>query len=234
MYKDKNTVWKNVSFQTKSYRKNFDLIINGDNIITEYAGIISLLRLDEMKPPIFIGEYNFSTWNISVAKLLNININDLISSHKQEDTYVEYLNLNDKMFEKYNKIVFIHNLIIHPEYRKIGISEEFVEYLFRDFHSDDTIILALVKPIQDNTINFDSYFTKKFNTETVNDDDSGYNTVAAVDYYSLDKLTDKDNESSKYRLFSVAVKCGFQRIKESNLFKFNPEIMIERMKKKYC
>lgn len=235
MNKKDINIWKNIAFKTNSYRKNFDLIVDGDNVVTEYFGTISELRITEAKPPIPIGEYGFSVWNISLAKMLNININKLISIYKQENTYNELNEIENKVFDvnKYHKIIFVHSLIIHPEYRKIGVTEEFVEYLYRDFYYKDAAIIALIKPIQDNTINFDTYFKKKISIKISTSDDLGYNTIPAVEYYSLNKLTDKDNEASKYRLFSIAMKCGFQRIKESNLFIFNPDIIIERIKEKW-
>ena len=44
-----NTLISNLSFKTKCYRKNYDLTIPDEHIITEYEGEISLLRINEKK-----------------------------------------------------------------------------------------------------------------------------------------------------------------------------------------
>jgi len=228
-------VLSNLAFKTQCFRKNYDLFIGNDNIITEYTGTISKLRLSERKPPLIIGEYALSTWNISLAKLLGINIKKLFNSHKNENTYDELINVinsDDFNINNYKKVLFIQGLIIHPDYRKIGVTEEFIEFIYRDFYYENTAIIALVKPIQDNHIDADVYFNHK--TVNVFNDLREYDKIPALNFYGLDELIkNKDTESNEYRLFSVAARCGFQRIgDESHLFLFSPEIIINRLKEK--
>lgn len=227
-------VWNNLTFKTQGYRKNFDLVTENENIITLYNGTISVIRLSEQKSPLIIGEYGFSVWNIALAKMLGIDLNKLIKSHKMENAYDELLKLiNDNEFNinNYAKVVFIHGLVVHPDYRKIGVTEEFFEFMYRDFYSEDTAIIALVKPIQDNEIDADFYFKHK--TVRIRNNNGSIENISAMQYYSLDKLMKKaDVESNEYRLFSVAQRCGFLRINSSRLFLFNPEVIIERIKEK--
>jgi hypothetical protein len=227
-------VWNNLTFKTQGYRKNFDLVTENENIITLHNGTIAIMRLSEQKSPLIVGEYGFSVWNITVADMLKINLNELIKSHKMENAYDELLKLinkNEFDIKKYAKVVFIHGLVVHPNYRKIGVTEEFFEFMYRDFYSENTAIIALVKPIQDNEIDADFYFKQK--SLRVRNEDGDIKLIPAMQYYSLDKLMEKkDIESNEYRLFSVAQRCGFQRINGSHLFLFNPEIIIERIKEK--
>jgi len=227
-------IWTNLAFKTQGYRKNFDLVTENENIITEHNGTISVLRIPEHQPPLTIGEFGFSTWNISLAKVLNINLNKLIKAYKAENTYEELQKLiSNKEFDvgEYDRIVFIHGLVIHPDYRKLGVTEEFIEAMYRDYYADNVAIIGLVKPLQDNEIDADFYFRQKVVHIRKNFGITvDYDIIPAKEYYGLDKLNEKkDIESNEYRLFSVAARCGFQRIGNSHLFLFNPETIIERI-----
>ena len=231
-------IWSNISFKTCAYRKNYDLITINENIITEYDGTVSLLRISEKKSPLIIGEYGFSVWNIELAKMLKINLNKLIAAHNIEDIYEELrfviknrlIDIND-----YKKLVLIHSLVLRADSRKHEIPEEFVEMLYRDFHADNTLIIALVKPFQNNAINFDYYFKRK--TVMINNkigDVKEKDTIPASEYYSLKEFGDKtDREFNEYKLFSVATRCGFSRIGESFLFRYEPTKTIDRLIDKF-
>ena len=230
-------LWSNVTFKTQSYRKNFDFVNDGENIITEYDGIISEIKINEGKLPLIIGEYGFSLWNIELGLKFNINLDKLISEHAIEDTYLELKNVirqKEFIINKYKKIIIIHTLVLRKEYRKCGITEEFIEMFYRDFHSKNTAIIALVKPFQNNTIDSDYYLNRKFVQVKEKIKSSEIINVSASEYYSLNELIErKDNEINEYKLFTIASNCGFRRINNSYLFLFYPEKIIERMEKKY-
>ena len=230
-------IWNELTFKTQGYRKNFDLVTENENLITEHSGTISLLRITESKPPLIIGEYGFSVWNISLAKMLNVNLNNLIKSYKSENTYDEIMVLiNNKEFDvnKYNRIIFIHGLVIHPDYRKLGITEEFIEFMYRDFYADNVAIIGLFKPIQNNLIDSDYYFKRHLVKVRNKMGSPEHELIPATEYYSLNQLVEKtDTEMNEYKLFAVAKKCGFNRIDGSHLLLFNSEIIIERIKEKY-
>ena len=179
----------NIVFKTQSFRKNFDLILKNENIITECEGTISELRISERKLPLVIGEYGFSVWNISLAKLLNIDLIKLIKSHELENSYDELIKLieNNKFsIFNYDKIVIIHTLLIHPDYRKSEITEEFIECIYREYHSNNTAIIALVKPIQDNIIDSDFYFNHKtISIKNKIGNTNECNLIPTIEYYSL-------------------------------------------------
>lgn len=235
---EKKEVLENITFKTQFYRKNYDLINNNENIITECNGIITQIKISDHMPPLIIGEYGFSIWNIELGNLLDIDIKALIKLYWMENTYDELSLISSNTFNiyDYRKIVFIHGLVITKDYRKLEITEEFIEGMYRDFYSKDVAIIALVKPLQDNYIDSDYYFKHKMihvrkKIGLIND----YESVPASEYYSLTELRKKeDTEINEYKLFSVAAKCGFKRIDESHLFIFSPENMIERIKLKNC
>lgn len=221
------TLWNNITFKTLGYRKNFDLVNDNENIITEYEGSILETRIAEKKPSILIGEFSFSVWNIDLSTILNIDLNKLIKNHVAENIYAELYNMIIKKefdINSFKKIVFIHTTILHKDYRKQGIVEELIEMFYRDFYDKNTAIIALVKPFQNNPIDTDFYYKRKFILSKENI------SVPAFEYYQLNELTEKiDIEINEYKLFAIINKCGFNRIDESHLFIYSPEKTIKRM-----
>lgn len=230
---DNWNIWNRLSFKTTSYRKNFDMLIDNDNIISEHVGVISMLNIGERTSPTIIGEYTFSVWNINLTKINKINTKKLVQSHYLEDTYDEALKLiknRELNINSYHKVIFIHSLILRKDFRKREITEEFIETIYRDYHDDNIAIIMLCRPIQDNKINAEHYFNDKY---VQTKDAFQYHQIPAMKYYSLDELmVNKDTEINEYKLFNIAKKCGFNRIGESYLFMFDPASIIERLQLK--
>lgn len=232
-------IWESLTFKTSGYHKNFDLLIKNENIITEYSGTVSLIRLNKKLAPLPIGEYSFSVWNLDLAKKIKANINKLIKTYGQDNIYVEIVDMikNKKLQTmNYQKIVFIHSFILHPDYRKKEITEEFIESMHKGYYDDknnDIGIIVFVKPVQDNKIDLeyyrDSRTVKLRETHVLSD----YTELPAYDYYKIDDLLKKnDTEINEYKLFSVASKCGFSRINDSHLFIYSPDKITVRMDEK--
>jgi len=226
-----------ITFKTQSYHKNFDFVSENENFITEHDGIVTRVRIAERKPPLIVGEYGFSVWNIGTGTKFGVNFNKLIKEYQVENAYSELARvIKNKAFDirKYNKIVIIHSLIIRADFRKRGITEEFVEFLYRDFYDEKNAIIALVRPFQYNSIDADYYTNQKTvpvreNLKSLHD----IVDVPAIEYYSLKNLIDKkDTETNEYKLFNVASNCGFTRLDDSYLFQFSPEKTINRMTEK--
>jgi len=221
-------ILENITFNIHSYRNNFDFIYDFDNIITECDGFISLSRMNEKKLPLTIGEFNLSIINISLLRLLKIDLVSLLNNYSFMRIYNEILNLINKNnidITKYDKIVLIHSLVIQKEYRKHGITEEFIEMIYREYYSEKTLILALVLPFQYNEIDFDYYHKRR---KLVNENNN--TKTSAFNYYKLDEFLYKnDMETNEYKLFTLFSKCGFNRICDSIIFQFNPDTIINRI-----
>lgn len=117
----KDTI-QNLSFNNKLYKTNYDLIIPNDNIITESDGTIYKLRINEKKPPLFVGEYNLSIWNLKLGYLLNADIQEMIKKFSQQESYIELNNIiNNKSFDinNYNKLIIIHSVVIKKNIEKM-------------------------------------------------------------------------------------------------------------------
>jgi len=227
-----------ITFKTVTYRKNFDLINDSDSFVTEYDGTISHIRIKEQLPPVTVGEFQFSVWNIGLGLKFGVDFIKLLRERKIEDTYAELMKLvDDKTFDilGYNKIILIHTIVLHPDYRKRGVLEEFVELFYRDFYDKQSIIIALVKPFQDNMVDED-YYNRQRTVEVreIYGDPKNVKYIPAKTYYELSKFLKKeDAELNEYKLFTSATKCGFKRLGDSHLFVFTPEIAINRMVQKF-
>lgn len=239
MYNQNIRFLSQLTFKTTSYRKNFDFITPDENIITEYEGNVTMLRIKDRRLPLLVGEYGFSVWNIKLASMLNFNILRLLKLYHDDSTYDElYKIIQMGLFDihKYKKIVLLHSLVIRPDFRKKNITEEYIESIYRDFYDDDVAILALVKPFQNNENDRDYYYNhKEIMFKKVGDeDDEIAQKIKASDYYQLNDFEDKkDEEINEYKLFSVASRCGFNRIADTYLFEFIPDKTKERLLKKY-
>lgn len=232
-------LWDDLSFKTTSYRKNFDIIIEGENILTEHIGTISKIQMFERKPPIIVGDYGFSVLNIKIARELNINVHDLIDEFSPQLAYEEIEKIiGENHFDvyQYDKIIIIQNLVVGKEFRKKGVVEEFIEMLYREHYTEKTAIMALVLPFQYNPFDFEYY--NKYKMIPTKDEfgkDIPTGEVLAMKHFSLDKLVDEkdDRETNEYKVFAIADRCGFERIGESYLFSYNPEKTKKRLNDKW-
>lgn len=228
-------LWETLTFKTLSYGKNYNIFEKNDNFIREYSGEITKTSMDGKHPPLIIGEYTFSVWNFGLANKFNEDLIPLMHEFKDQDTYAEIIkNIDISNFDSLTHLVIIHSLVIHPKFRKRGLPEEFIEYIYRDFHTPQNKIMALVKPLQLNLIDFDYYFnqkTIKFR-EGVNVD-SPYRILPASKYFGLEEFLKKeDSEMNDYKLFHVASRCGFKRIANSYLFELYPDTIHKRILEK--
>lgn len=230
-------LWNNLSFKTLSYRKNYDLNISNENIITECEGIISKITSDPQTLPLIIGEYQLSIWDIRICELLNIDAIELIKKYSIEETYKQFLNIiNNKDIDiyRYDKILLIQTLILHPNYRKKGVVDEFIEMIYREYYNKRCAIIALVMPFQENVIDFDFYYNKR-NVQIKEYVGKIIDTklISSKEYYNLDELLEKkDNQSNQYRLYAIANRCGFYRLNDSDIFIFSPEKIVNRLLEK--
>ena len=231
-------LWENITFKTTSFRKNFDFVVKDEQFVTEFTGDISEIRFKEKKPPFIIGEYAISVWNVKLAKKFGANLIETLKKFKIEDSYSELNELIDNYeidLNEINKLIIIHTFILHPKYRKKGITEEFIEFLYRDFYfGENNKMIALVKPVQTNKVDYDFYQNQKImKINQLLGKDAPFELIPAYKYYDLPSLAkEEDNEINEYKLFSVAVRCGFNRIGESHIFNFKPDKTIKRINEK--
>jgi hypothetical protein len=234
MDKNISRIHNGLTFKTTSYGKNSGFFLKNEHIIIESSGVITLINNVIGKPPILVGEYYISTWNLKLSKTLNIDINNLINHFKGQCSYDELSNLisnNDIDLNKPNKLVIIQSLILSPQYRKKHILDELIEFIYREYGNDDTKIIILALPLQYNEMDYNYYnitHIVEIKEKVGNNSDIKY--VPAKEYFQLDDLTNKtDFELNQYKLYACAQKCGFDRIGESNLFILNQSFILNKI-----
>lgn len=211
-----------ISFKTTIYNKNYDFLEENDNFISQHVGEISKLRIHESKAPIKIGEFELDVLNVGLANEFKCELNEIIEYHQDRETYRELNALikNGKFSPtKFERIILLHTLFITPEYRKMGVTQEVIEHIFKNYYTQNSIIITLVKPFQYNRIEREIYEEQmEHNFE---------------DEYKLGEfLLRKDVELNYLKLYSLAANCGLVRIDENNLFYLPPVKIKNKIKKK--
>jgi len=231
-------LWERLTFKTTNYGRNFDLISDNDTFITECDGEISEVRIEDDKPPFIVGEYCFSIWNLSLAREFDVDLLGIIDDDFTESAYTEIHDLiKDKEIKlnKIDKLIIIHTFILHPKYKKNGVFDEFIEYIYGKYYwGGDNKLLMLVKPVQTNEIDLD-YYQKRKDIELKQElsKNSPVVIIPASEYYDIDGLlTKEDNEHNEYKLYAHACKSGFNRISDTHIFEFKSEYIKFRMEEK--
>lgn len=235
-------VLENLAFKTKLCHRNFDMISINESFTTDLEGSITLVRIEENLPPLQIGEFYINVFNFDIARTFNVDLLPLIYGHNKEGSYVDFIDLIKTSSKKslidldtVNKIYYVNNFIIRPEFKKLGVVEEFAEFLYKNFYNVNNEILLLVKPFQSIKDDYKYFTTERWVENRMNLQSPDTEITLARDYYKLNKLLDynDDLELNTYKLFAVASKCGFVRtIDDSFIFRFEPGKIIKRIKTK--
>ncbi len=235
-------ILENLAFKTKVCHRNFDMISLNESFTTDLEGSITLVRIEENLPPIQIGEFYINIFNFDIARTFDVDLLPLIYAHDKEGSYTDFIDMikaNNKNkifdFETINKLYYVNNFIIRPEFRKLGVCEEFTEFLYKNFHNKNNEIMILAKPLQLIEDDFKYFTTERWVENRMNLQSQDIEISPANDYYKLDKLLEYNNdlELCTYKLFAVASRCGFSRTgDDSYIFKFESEKIIKRIKAK--
>ena len=225
-------VLNNIVFRTTSFDRNEPLIYNNDNILTEGSGTITHVDFSAREHSnILVGEFEYTIWNLNYSRELNVNAIPLIKEHVRigQEQYNQIQNLNENEilnFNMINKLIIIHSFILNKKYKKLSIPEEFTEFLYKKYFQKNNKILIYSKPIQDNPIDLDYYCNEK---KIINNKKH----YSGRSYFDLDNLiNEKDSEMNKYKVYSVASRCGFKRLGESDIFELKPTIIKNKINNK--
>lgn len=208
-----------------------------DKFITTYENNIILNNIDKKKPIEIIGQYYINEFNIKLSKYFNKDVIERLK--KNSEVYGEFYDLlknNQKdLYDKYNKVLFVTNIILKDEYKNKNITHELVEHLYRSLYTDNTLIIFLVKPIQllHNTF----FYYRAIKEILIKKDVKGLNlkSVSANKYFNLDglvaKYKDYDMEKQTYKLFNIAKNAGLKKIIDTNnLFYLHEDSVLKNIK----
>jgi len=231
-------LWRTLKFKYTAHSSNYDILTSSDNLITEYTGEIIKLRFIDNKPPLPIGDFSFSVWDFGLDRILNNNLIDVMNSgfglknHPYFSIY-EFLKKGVLNIKTINKLIIIHSLILHPSFRGKDISQEFVEFIYKQFaDNENNIILLNATPIQYNEEDFEYYNNFK-SIEIKEDLKLPATIIKAKEYYNFEKLSSGDDEKDLYKVWGVASKCNFNHIENSNIFILNTNGVLNRMLHKH-
>jgi hypothetical protein len=236
-------LWYMLKFNDNVRTSNFDTLNSNDNLISEHIGDIKKLRYIDNKAPIPIADFSYSVWNFKLDRIINNKLINVMSDFIK--TFIDNgLFKNHQYFEIFNafknktlnintvdRLIIINTLIVHPEYKGKNIPEEFVEFIYKQFNNENDIILSITVPIQNNYEDFNHY-NKYKSIEIKNDIKTPTTIIKAKDYYDLNNLKSDDEEIDFYKVYSVATRCGFDRINDTNIFILKPKVVLDRLLKK--
>lgn len=232
-----NTIDKNKVLFINTQLSTNNKFNNLNKLVTIYENTIILNRDEQKEPPTTLGVYNVVEFNVRLGLFLNQNpFNDV---ETDVDLFLEFNKLIKNNIniinEKYDKVIFINNLLLKDEYKGIGLFEEFVEHIYRTLYDTKTLIVFLIKPIQMLRTTFFIYRSMKKIVIKTKFGSLDLSEVSVDEYFNLGKLTNKfsDLESQTYKLYSKAQKNGLKMFDIDNLFYISESKVIENIRNKY-
>jgi hypothetical protein len=235
---DNINLWRTIKFKHTAHSSNYDILSDSDNLITEYTGEIVKLRFTDNKPPLPIGDFSFSIWDFGLDKQLNNELIKIMGDYIElkNHPYKSIFNIINEgklNLKTINKLVIIHSLIIHPSFRSKGVSQEFIEFIYKLYgDNDNNIILLNATPIQYNEEDFDYY--NNFKSIEIKDDlKLPAIIIKAKEYYNFNTLSSGDEETDLYKIWGVASKCNFNHIEGTNIFILNKNGVLNRLLHKH-
>ena len=223
-----------LNFNYEFKHSNFGLFAPNELFIMYNQGYIMKTRIEENKYPKLVGLFDLEIHNFQMAENYNTKeylINSLIESN------INYIDRNKDIVElsknidlsKISKFLFLKNLIIHPDFRGKGITQELIKNIFFTHYIDNTIIVCNAIPLQHNKNEESLYLTDDNYIITVNNDIE-YNSKnknliieenhSAKKYFKINNLINNnfDQEISEYKLFNLLTSMNFERVETTNYF----------------
>lgn len=235
---EKILISKDIVFKPLAFCRNFDMFTIDDSFVQNISGEINETNIAERALPTLIGEFTINIYNVSLANYFGANIIDEFELNAETSI------INNEIFKvvkngldinKYNKIIYINNLIFVPNRRGYNIVDEFIEFVFRTYYTMDTLILFYVKPFQYIHDDFNYFSTIKTVDIRNNIKTKSYKKISANLFYGLDGLknNESDEEIETYKIYSIASRNGLHRIDNSDIFEMrNIEKILKRIKQK--
>lgn len=210
--------YERIVFEVTTRTSNVDVLTPNDSMITICDGIIR-----DVKPnkTIKIGDFNINIIHIGMADILNVKFDDIIKGlafGELCDDLTTINNDNSTHLNSYKKVIIVSAFILIKKYRKKNILDEFLEFLYKNYYNKDYLILFQALPFQYNEIMSELVFT--FNAT----DSKGKITDNTIyDYYELNEFEKEDDqELNKFKLYGHMTKHGCKRIGDTDMFRFYP------------
>lgn len=199
-----------------------------------YEGTISQVKLP--KHPKTIGMFELYVYDIRKAKMFDEydNMLEIIKDlslegdsrfsniHKIVDDY-------DIDFENKERILFLKNVIIHPDARKQGVLKELIKSIYQTHYITNTLFLVNSSPLQNIRDEFDFNMTEYF--IKIKNGDGSVSNVTTGKYFNLHELPE-ENEGYNYKLYAKMLSLNLTQYEDTNFFYYNNEKDILKLFKK--
>lgn len=206
---------------------------NLNRFISIYDNIIIINKDDERKPTETIGIYNIVEFNVRLGLNLGVNPFDFVKN--DSELFLEFnelvVNNINTINEKYDKVLFINNLLLKDEYKGQDLMKELMIHLYRTLFNERILLVFLVKPIQYLNFTFFIYRTLKKIIIKTKFNDIDIKQVDVNSYFNLDKLNEKykncDEELQLFKLYSSVQSCGLKMFDTEHLFYMSENNMLK-------
>lgn len=185
----------------------------------EYEGYIN--KMFEPTYPKTIGYFELVIYNLNKSKKFNESDGLLELIEELSDGFSSrYLNINklvndyDLDFKNKDRIIFLKNCVIHPDWRDKGLYKELIKSIYLTQFIDNSLFIVNSSPIQ-NDDDFNIYF-KEFPID-ITDGKGNIIPTSLGEYFHLDKLP-KPDEMNDYKLYAKMLKLNLNQFENANYF----------------
>jgi hypothetical protein len=180
-----------------------------------------ITKLFEPDHPKTIGVFEIMVYDLHKAKKLGKFANIMkMMGELSEDYGSRFTRINeliedyDLNFKEKDRIVFLKNCIILPEYRGKGILDELIKSIYITHFTRNTLFICNTIPIQDLEEELD-FHMHDYEIDIVNDGNDI--SVMSGNYFKLNKLPESD-EINEYKLYAKMLKLNLKQFKDSHFF----------------
>lgn len=223
----KNTFKGKLSFEYNLNHKNWGFIDDDEPFEQFYEGNITALFSPDY--PKTIGVFELVVYELDKAKRFN-QFNTLIEtiSDLSNDYTSRFTNINKVINDHYldfkgsEKVIYLKNVIIHPDYRGSNVLDELIKSIYITHYNKNSLYLVNSFPIQVVKEELEYYFDDFY--MDIIDGHSGHTTNVKVgDYFKLKDLPQDYDEMIDYKLFARMQKLNFKKFDNTHYFYLEKE-----------
>jgi hypothetical protein len=198
-----------------------------------YDGKIT--KLFEPDFPINIGYFEMDVLNLRGARRFGKFDSLIDNTIRDEDhidgTYVEAnhaIEAENVNLDNVDRIVFLKNVIVHPNYRGKDILPELIKSVYLTHYTRNTLFMALAKPIQSIPNKVEEMCSDYYDWLQVDGNKKSTGEIADREkvnigkYYKLDTLPEED-EGHYYKLYAKLTKLNMSQMGNTSFFCYKTE-----------
>lgn len=179
-------------------------------------GMFELLVYDIKKAK----EFNQFDHMISILRDLSIETHSRFSKiHKLIDDY-------DLDFKNKERILYLKNVIIHPDCRKQGIFKELIKSIYLTHYTNDCLFIVNSSPLQNIRDEFDFHMMEY--VIDVKNGDGSTSQLTTGNYFNLHELPEAD-EGYDYKLYAKMQSLNLTQFESTNFFYVDSEKDISKL-----